>query len=50
VAGPETILQIVSDGVMHKAVRVKLRMQWRPQEVRDARNMECLLRKAIGSK
>jgi hypothetical protein len=34
--------------VMHEAVKVKSKTQWRPQEVRDARNMEHLLRKVSG--
>jgi hypothetical protein len=27
---------------MHEAVRMKLTMQWRPQEVRDAKNLGYL--------
>jgi hypothetical protein len=33
---------------MCKDVRVKPILQWRPKEVRDARNMDCLIRKASG--
>jgi hypothetical protein len=31
---------------IHAAVRVKPKLQWRPQDVMDSRNMEHLLRKA----
>jgi hypothetical protein len=31
---------------MLEAMRMKLRVQWRPKEVRDARNVKCLQRKA----
>lgn len=34
---------------MHKAVRMKLTVQWRLQEVRDAKNVECQLGKAAVS-
>jgi hypothetical protein len=30
-------------------MRMKLKMQWRPQEVKDARNMENMPIKAAGS-
>jgi hypothetical protein len=33
---------------MHKSVRVKPQLQWRPQDIGDARNMEHILRKATG--
>jgi hypothetical protein len=36
--------------VTHEAVRVKPKMQWRPQEVRDAKNTDCPLRKPAGGK
>jgi hypothetical protein len=36
--------------LMHEAIRVKLKMQWKPHDIGDARHMECLLRKAVGSK
>jgi hypothetical protein len=35
---------------MNEAVKVKLKLQWRPKEHGDAKNMECLLRKAMDSK
>jgi hypothetical protein len=35
---------------MHKAVKVKPKMQWRVWNVGDARNVERPLRKAAGSK
>jgi hypothetical protein len=31
-----------------EALRVKPKIQWRPQEVRDVRNVECLSGKALG--
>jgi hypothetical protein len=42
-------LQVASKRVIPEAVRVKPKVQWRSQEVGEARNMECLLRKAAGS-
>lgn len=33
--------------VMHEAVKVKLMLEWRPQELRDASNMDCVLRKSL---
>lgn len=30
-------------------MRVKFKMQWRPQRVTDDRNEECLLKKVSGS-
>lgn len=35
---------------MPEATTVKLKVQWRPQEVGDARNVEHLLKKSHGSK
>jgi hypothetical protein len=34
--------------VTHEAVTIKPKFQRRPQEVGDARNVECLLRKTTG--
>lgn len=36
-------------GIIYKSVRVNSKLQWRPEKIRDARNMEHLLRKAAGS-
>jgi hypothetical protein len=33
-----------------KTVKMKPKLHWRPQDVGNASNMECLLRKAIGNK
>jgi hypothetical protein len=33
----------------HKAVRVKLKMQWRPQDVGFARNVESLPKRAASN-
>jgi hypothetical protein len=35
---------------MSEAVRVKSKMQWKPQDMGNVRNMDCLLRKATGNK
>jgi hypothetical protein len=35
---------------MREAMRVKPKLKWRPQKVRDARNVDHLSRKAIGNK
>jgi hypothetical protein len=35
---------------MLEAVRVKPKLQWKSQDIRDARNVEWLLRKAVGNK
>jgi hypothetical protein len=43
-------LQAAHEREMHKAVRVKPKMQWRSKKAKDARNMECLLREAGKSK
>lgn len=48
-AVPEA-LEAVHEGTMCDSVRVKLRLQWKLQEVRDARNAEHLQREATGSK
>jgi hypothetical protein len=42
VCGRIDSLWAVPEKAMHKDVRVKLKLQWRPQEFRDARNMEHL--------
>jgi hypothetical protein len=34
--------------VSHKAAMMKPKLQWRPQDVGDARNVDPLLRKASG--
>jgi hypothetical protein len=34
---------------MCELMKMKLKMQWRSDKVREAGNMECLLRKAEGS-
>jgi hypothetical protein len=43
-------LQAAPERAISKVMRVKPRFQWRPQEVGDASNVECLSRKAAGSK
>jgi hypothetical protein len=49
VTGSES-LQAAPARVMHnKAVRGNPKLQWRPQDVGDARSMDYLLRKAVGS-
>jgi hypothetical protein len=35
---------------MHEPVRVKLKTQWRYEEVRNAKNVECLSRNIAGNK
>jgi hypothetical protein len=47
VTGPGT-LQVALERAMHKAVRVKSKTQWEPQEVIEAKNTECLLMKNSG--
>jgi hypothetical protein len=37
----------IPERAMYESVRVKPKVQWRPQNVSKARNMECLLKKAI---
>jgi hypothetical protein len=46
--GRVRILQAATKKVMHVSVNVKA--QWRLQDIRDARNMECPSRKTIGNK
>jgi hypothetical protein len=41
--------QGIPEKVVYGAVRVKPKLQWRLEEVRDARNMECLPKKAAGN-
>jgi hypothetical protein len=40
VAGSESLWDIL-ERVMCKALRIKLRLHWRPLEVTDPRNVEC---------
>lgn len=47
-AGSE-FLQAVHDSIINKMVRVKSKLQRRIRELRDARNVEYLLRKVLGS-
>jgi hypothetical protein len=41
-------LQAAPERAMLEAVRVKPKLQWRPQDVGIVRNVECLSRKATG--
>jgi hypothetical protein len=43
-------LQAACERAMLVAIKVKTKWQWRPQEVKDSRNVECPLRKAAGNK
>jgi hypothetical protein len=38
-------LQATPERALCEAVRIKPKMQWRPQKVRDTNNVECLPRK-----
>jgi hypothetical protein len=42
-------MQKASQRAMCGDVRVKPKIQWRPQDEGDTRNMECLPRKAAGN-
>jgi hypothetical protein len=48
VPGPESPLVSLETAIC-KAIVVKLRLQWRPQEVEDVKNVEYLPSKASGS-
>lgn len=41
--------QGVPERAAHEALGRKPKIQWRLQEIRDARNIECLVRKAEGN-
>jgi hypothetical protein len=41
-------LKVVPERVIDESVRVKLKLQWRPKEVRDACNVENLSKKVTG--
>jgi hypothetical protein len=41
-------LQVTPERAGHEAMRVKPKLHWGPQEVRNARNVEHLLRKITG--
>lgn len=47
-AGSES-LQAVPDRVMCRVLRVKLKLQWKPQKIQNAKNMEHLPTEASGS-
>lgn len=49
VAGLES-LWAASERAMHGTVRLKPKLQWKSQELKDARNMNHVLRKALGNK
>jgi hypothetical protein len=42
-------LQVPLERAMCEAMGVKLKLKRRPQDIGDARNMECLLKKIIGN-
>jgi hypothetical protein len=42
-------LLAASESVMHEAVRVKPKLQWRLRDVGNARSVEHLLKKAAGN-
>lgn len=41
-------LQVASEREIHEAVKVKPKMEWRPQKLRGAGNTDCVLRKTAG--
>jgi hypothetical protein len=43
-------MQLAHERVLCEALRVKPKLQWRPQDVVDVRNMKLFPRKAIGNK
>jgi hypothetical protein len=43
-------LQVAPEKAMHEAVKVRKKLQWIPQDVGNARNVEHLTRKGAGNK
>jgi hypothetical protein len=42
-------LQEAPERVIHDAIKVKPKLQWKPQDISVARNVESLLKKAAGN-